>query len=134
MPEGPDRIPQVLGTPNEGPEAPEKRRGAALEASRRADADELSHQETKVQRAGLQERPLENVLVTAQVHTPHAARPIEMREGPFEPLAALPQQALAAHAANPPAVAKRMIRVTRIGVRRLFGVYRFLYVAAVEEE
>ena len=48
---------------------------------------------------------LSDVRVPAQVHAAHATGLVEMREGPFQALAAQPQQAQAARAANASTIA-----------------------------
>jgi hypothetical protein len=46
------------------------------------------------------QQPLEDVRMAAQVHTAHPAGLVEMREGSFRALTAKPQQTQAACAAN----------------------------------
>ena len=52
----------------------------------------------------MHQQALQNVRVTPQVHPPHAARFIRMRERPLHTLATTPQQATAPLAPNPPPV------------------------------
>ena len=59
-----------------------------LQPSRRARADQLSHQQPKIETAGVNQESLQNVGVSAKVHASHAAGLVEMREGPLETLAA----------------------------------------------
>ena len=60
---------------------------AALEAARRADADELPHQESEIEAADVDEEPFQDVRVATQVRPAQAARLIEMRVRPFQSLA-----------------------------------------------
>src|SRR5436309_189294 len=53
----------------------------------------------------MNQHPLENVLVPAQMRPPHATGVVEMREGAFDPLAALPHQAAPAWPAQAPTIA-----------------------------
>src|SRR5438094_3046039 len=64
----------------------------------------------------MQQHAFEDVRMTSEMHAPHATRFIEMRKRAFEPLAALSQQAFAAHAANPSAIP--IDGGTRLGVLR----------------
>src|SRR5262245_66573833 len=64
----------------------------------------------------MEQYAFENVVVPAQVDAPHAARFVEMREGSFQPLASLPQQAFASRPPNAPTIA--IHRVTGLGVLR----------------
>ena len=76
-----------------------------LQPSRRADADQLSHQQPEIETAGVNQQPLQNVGVSAQVHASHAAGLVEMREGPLQALAAEPEQPQATRATNAPPIA-----------------------------
>ena len=58
--------------------------GAALEAARRPDAEQLPHEQPEIQAADLQEQALEDVAVSAQVHAAHPSGCVEMRIGTFE--------------------------------------------------
>ena len=66
-----------------------------LQPSRRAHADQLSHQQPEIETAGVNQQSLQNVRVSAKVHASHAAGLVEMREGPLQTFAAEPQQPLA---------------------------------------
>src|ERR687888_1450073 len=79
--------------------------GYSLEAARCADAEDRAHQQPEVEPPGMDQQPLEDVLVTAQVRTAHAARVIEMGERAFDPFAPLAHQAPSAPSANPSAIA-----------------------------
>ena len=59
-----------------------------LQPSRRAHADQVSHQPPEIETAGVNQQSLQNVGVSAKVHASHAAGLVEMREGPLETLAA----------------------------------------------
>ena len=65
----------------------------------------LTHDEAKIEAAGMNQQPLQHVRLTAQMRTPHSARVIEMRERAFDRLAASAHQPPAAASANPPAIA-----------------------------
>jgi hypothetical protein len=116
VPERPDRVPEVLRRSNERPEAHQKRRDAALEAASRADADGLSHQQTQVQCAGMQERALEDVVTPAQVHASHAPGPIEMCKRPCEALAPVSQQPVAPGPADASIATDRVARLKALPV------------------
>jgi len=47
--------------------------------------------ERKIQATGVNQQPLENVLVTTQMRAPHATGVVEMRQRAVAPLAALPR-------------------------------------------
>ena len=110
---------------------------SALQAARRADADQLTHDEPEIEATGMNQQALQDVRVTAQMRAAHAARVVEMREGAFDPLAASPHQAPAAcaresaddcdtPAPGPPApstsrVARGPARRCRTGCRRRRG-------------
>ena len=66
--------------------------GAALETPRRPDARQLPHQQPEIEAADVHEQPLQDVVVSAQMHPPHPPGLVEMRVGALEPLPALPQQ------------------------------------------
>ena len=91
-----------------------QRRRAALEAPRRADARQVRHEQPEIDAADLDEQPLQNVGMPAQMDAAHPAGLIEMRVGPFQQLAPLPQQPFSACASNPPPVG-----IHRVPRRRL---------------
>jgi len=66
-----------------------------LQASRRPDANQLSHEEAEIEAARVDQHSFPNVCVPAQIYAAHATGLVEMREGPLQPLAAQPQQAQA---------------------------------------
>lgn len=59
----PDRVAETLWVRQERPEAREQRQTAALQASRRADAGQVSHQQAEIERACLQQHAFQDVLV-----------------------------------------------------------------------
>ena len=67
--------------PNQREKGAEDRDDAALQAARRADADQLPHEEAEIEAAGVDQQPLQNVRVPAEVHAAHPAGLVEMREG-----------------------------------------------------
>ena len=75
--------PRGLGKANEAPDKGKKRCRAPLKAARRAHAKEDTHQQSEIEAAGVNQQPLPNVRVAAEVHAAHAAGLIQMREGPF---------------------------------------------------
>ena len=77
---------------------------SALEAAWRADADHVPHEEPEIDAGGMNQQPLADVRVSAEVHAAHPAGFKEMSEGPFQAFAAQPQQPLAAGTANAPAI------------------------------
>ena len=92
-----DRLP---GRPNQRQKAGQDRDESSLQPAWRADADQLPHEQAEIQAAGVNQQPLPNVGVAAEVHAPEAAGFIEMSEGSFQALAAEPQQAQAPRPAN----------------------------------
>ena len=76
-----------------------------LQPTRRADADQLPHQQSEIETADVNQQSLQNVRVPAEVHAAHPARFVEMREGPLQALAAKPQQTQAPRAANTATIA-----------------------------
>lgn len=77
---------------------------AALEAARRPEARQVSHQQAQVQTADVHQQALEDVRMVAQIDPAPPSGFVQMRVGTFEPLAALAQQPLPAGALNPPPV------------------------------
>ena len=67
-------------------------RRAALEAPRRAYARQVPHEQSEIDAADLDEQPFQDVGMPAQMHTARPAGLVEMRVGPFQPFAPLPQQ------------------------------------------
>ena len=89
---------------NQRDESAESRDESALEAARRADADQVPHEKPQIEAAGMNQQPLADVRVSAEVHAAHPTGFKEMSEGPFQAVAAQPQQSLAARTANAPAI------------------------------
>ena len=63
-----------------------------LQPARRADADQLTQEEPEIEAARVDQQPLADVRVAAQVHTAHPAGLVEMREGSFQALTAKRQR------------------------------------------
>ena len=85
-------------------------RRAILQPARRAAADQVAHDEPKIEAARMNQQALEDIGVTAQMRAAHPAGVVEMREGAFDPLAALTHQAPAARATNPPPIGIHRVR------------------------
>ena len=104
-------------TPHEGLraryEAPEASQGAfqsveeggraVLEATRRANARQVSHEQAEIQAAGVDEEALPDVGVPPQMHPAQAPGLVEMGVGSLEALAVVAEQALTAGPPDPPA-------------------------------
>ena len=88
----------------QGEQGTERGHRAALEATRRADARQLPHEQPEIEAADLHEHALQDVGMPAQMHAAHPSGLIEMRVGTFQPLAPLPQQPLPTGAPNPPTI------------------------------
>jgi hypothetical protein len=76
----------------------------ALQAPRCANAHQVSHQKAQIERADVDQEPLEDVVVTAQVYAPHAAGFVHMRARALQPFPTQAQQAFAALTVNATAV------------------------------
>src|SRR5690554_435608 len=96
-----DRVP---ARPNQRQKRHQHRGDASLQPSRRADADELPHEQAEIEAAGVNQQSLANVGVAPEIDATKTACLIQMGEGAFEALAAKPQQAQAARTANPATV------------------------------
>ena len=84
--------------------------------SRRAPPERLPHEQAEVERARVDEQPLEDVLMPAQVGAAEPAGVVHVGKGALDVFAAAPHESLAAHAAHPPAIAvDRPLRVGRVG-------------------
>ena len=79
-------------------------RRAALEAPRRTDARQLPHEPLQVEAADVDEEPLQDVGMTAQMCPPQVPRLKQMDERTFESFPALAEQAPPAGAPNASAV------------------------------
>ena len=86
------------GIAQEVDERAEQGRHTALQAPRRPDAGQPTHQQPQVEAAGVHEHALQDVGVTPQMYAAHRARLVEMGKGTFQALAALAQQPLAPRA------------------------------------
>jgi hypothetical protein len=79
-------------------------RSVRLKPARRADADQVAHDEPEIEAARMNQQALEDIRVAAQMRAKHPTRVVEMREGAFDPLASLTHQATAAGSTNPPPI------------------------------
>ena len=79
-------------------------RQAILQAARRAAADQVAHDEPKIEAARMNQQTLEDIGVAAQMRAAHPTGVVEMCEGAFDPLASLTHQAPAARATKPPPI------------------------------
>ena len=89
---------------------------SALQPSWCTDANQLPHQQSEIEASGVDQQSLSNIGVSAQVYSAHPSCFVEVRERPFEALAAEPQQAQAPRRANPPTIPVH--RVAGLGVLR----------------
>src|SRR5262249_58006406 len=69
----------------------DKRRHTALEATRRADAEQPPHDQAEIESAGVDKHALEDIRRAAQMRPAHATSVIGVGEAAFDPLAAAPQ-------------------------------------------
>ena len=83
--ERPESGPERFMGPNKRPKPAKKGQRAGLEAPRRADAEHLPHQETQIQRSGVDQQAFEDIAVPPEVNAPHAACFVEMCKGAFQP-------------------------------------------------
>ena len=111
---GPDAPHTPPAAAQEADQRLHQRRRAALEAPRRAHARQVPHEQPEIDAADLDEQPFQDVGMAAQMDAAHPAGLVEMRVGPFQELAPLPQQPFPARAANPPPVG-----IHRVPRRRL---------------
>ncbi|SFF43935.1 hypothetical protein SAMN02745121_08984, partial [Nannocystis exedens] len=61
-----------------------KRGPKALEGPRFPDSVDLSHDQAQVESGGVDDQPLEDIVVTADVDPAHSAGVEHVREGPFD--------------------------------------------------
>jgi hypothetical protein len=59
----------------------EPRGETALKTARRADADQLPHEQAEIEPGRVDQQPFANVCMSAEVHAAHRTRLIEMRKG-----------------------------------------------------
>ena len=78
-------------------------RQAALQAARGAESDQVTHDEPEIEATRMNQEPLQDVRVAAQMRPAHRARFIKMRIRPFQELAPPPQQRQPARAMDAPA-------------------------------
>ena len=76
-------------------------RRAILQPARRAAADQVAQDEPEIEAPRMNQQALEDIGVAAQMGAAHPTGVVEMREGAFDPLAPLTQQATAARSTNP---------------------------------
>src|SRR5438045_5611575 len=96
--------PTVLDQRPERDETGHRGREEPLQPSRRADANQVTHDEPEVEATGMNQEALQNVRVTPQVRPPHPTGVIEMRKRTLDPLAALAHQSASPSAANASAI------------------------------
>src|SRR5215204_1342391 len=103
---------EALWTPHGLPQEPnEHQKGGhggdepTLQRARRADADQVAHEQAEIEATGLNQQALSNVGVAAEVHARHPAGLIEMGEGAFQALSAQAQQPQSACATDAPTIA-----------------------------
>ena len=63
---------------------------AALETSRRTDADQPTHEQAEIEAGGVDQQALPNASVPAQIHAPHPTGLIEMSKRAFQSFSAQP--------------------------------------------
>ena len=68
---------------------------AVLQLSRRTGTDQSAEDQAQIERADVNQLAFENILVTAQMSSPHGSGFVTMSEAPLDQLASLAQQALA---------------------------------------
>ena len=84
----------------------------ALQPSRRADPDQVTHDEPEIEATRMNQDALENVCVSAQMRSPHPTRVIEVRERAFDRLGASTHQAPSTGTTNRATIAiHRRLRV-----------------------
>src|ERR1035441_7782627 len=89
-------------------------RRTVLPLPRRARSQQFPQNQAQVERAHMDQLPLQNVFAPAQMAAPHPARLVAVRETTFDELAAPPPQTLAVLAPHPPPV-----RIHRLLLRML---------------
>src|SRR4030095_9931441 len=96
----------------------ENRRSAALKTARRADSDQVPHEQPEVARRRMHQQTLRDVRVASQMRASEPAGLVEMRVGPFEEFTTTTEQTPAARATNaPPIGIDRVAGVGLIGPR-----------------
>src|SRR6266436_1820496 len=89
--------PQMLDDHCEGNFKRAEAEPASLQPSRRAAPERLPHEETEVERARVDEQPLEDVVMTAQMGAAEPAGVVQVGEGALHVFAAPPHEPLPAH-------------------------------------
>src|SRR5712691_5329261 len=101
----PDRGEPTLGSAHEHQKRVDDDRRAALQTARRAETDQLTHDEPEIEAARMNQDALENVRVAAQMRATHAPRVVDMRKRAFDQLAAATHQATSTSSLNPATIA-----------------------------
>src|SRR5438034_850678 len=78
---------------------------ASLQPARRAAPERLPHEETEVERARVDEQPLQDVLMPAQMGAAEPAGVVQVGEGALHVFAATPHEPLTAHTAHASSIA-----------------------------
>ena len=91
----PDRDLLIAQRPPKAPNQRDQRNkngeDTPLEPARSAHADQLTHDESQIEAPRVDQQPLADVRLTAEVHTAHSAGLIEMSKRAFQPLTAEPK-------------------------------------------
>jgi hypothetical protein len=82
--------------PDEHLNEKQERIRASLESAWRSASHCFSHDQAQVERPGMNEQSLDDVVMMPQVSSPHASGLIHMREASFHQFSPLPQQPLSA--------------------------------------
>src|SRR3989454_265587 len=88
---------------------------ASLQPSRRAAPECLPHEQAEIERAGMNEQPLQDVVMAPQVRAAEAAGVVHVGEGPLDVFAAASHDPLASRPAHAPAISvDRGLRLRRL--------------------
>ncbi len=90
----------------------------------------LAHDQSQVEAADVHEHPLENIQVSAQVSSSHAAGFQSVSEAPFDQLAAFAHQPLATLAADAPAIGVHRVTLVAIAFPIPTAVFGLAHVTA----
>src|SRR4051812_39955708 len=101
----PDGDPHVFDTRPQCDHDGHRGRETPLQPARRADADDLTHDEPKIETTRMNQETLQDVRATAQMRTPHATGVVDVRERAFDRLAAAPHQPPSASAPDAATIA-----------------------------
>ena len=72
-----------------------EQREAVFQLARSTGADQVAENQTEIERAYMNQLPLEDILMTSQMSPPHGPGIVTMREATLDQLAPLTKQALA---------------------------------------